>query len=490
MRLAIALTVMFCFVNGSAFAQKASFVSITEGSKTRVGVLLNETATEIALRDLKDGTELRLPKALLKRFEKGISDDAAIRTAGLPAVMAFRVAETVGKERPVGKVAQVQQNVIYVTLGSGSGLIVGQKLDVYRLQNEIRDPVTDKVLGVERPKLGTVEVTEINKEFSKVKLSGGLEITVQKGDEVEPVRQAAQVAVLPFRSEKGETYDVAATLAEDLTTQLVRQGVTVLERSVLDRVIVELAIQNTVLFEPENVQKLGQLAGASSIVTGKIVTKGKLGTAYARLIDVRTGKIEYAASSSLSLANANVVSGAGDAKPAAGGNEPGGKPAPNNKVKRRPVPKGAFQSDVVEFTDNARPDAVFKLARVGTQIWSDRGYAITALPKEIGGGALVGRDSEQGKEWLDGGTITALKDCTVYAIMRSRHLGGEEIGDVTIAKFLREGWEEVDGNFNVSFPSGENWKWKIVKKSVSEGDVFLQLDTIKWNKIAVLFVFK
>lgn len=484
MRVMIALTVMvWSLWIGFASAEPPELIlAIDSSQKSRVGVLLKETPSDLTFRDIRDGMEVRTPKSVLKKLERRISDDTAIRVAGLPAVVAWHVAENATRETSVGKIASVSQNVIYLTLGSESGVETGQRLDVYRKKNEIKDPDTGKVIAVERPKIGLLEITEVNKEFSKARAVSALEIALQTGDEVEPQREKFQVAVLPFRSEEGELTDVAAGLAEDLTTQLARQEITVLERSALDKVLVELAIQNTVLFEPENVKKLGQLAGASTIVTGKIVTKGKLGTAYARLIDVRSGKILYAASGTMSLANAKVVGESGEKK--------GMSSKSDSTVKRRPVPRGAFQSDVVEFTDNAPAGAIFKLARNGTPIWSDRPYGLLGLPKEVTGGALLWRDSEKTKFWLEPGTITALDDCTAYAMIRWKYLGKVEVDEVTLTKLVQDGWEEVEDNVGTSFPGGEDWRWKLLKKDVAEGDVVLQLNTVNWGRIPVLFIFK
>ncbi|WLD12308.1 FlgO family outer membrane protein [Planctellipticum variicoloris] len=484
MRVMIALTVMvWSLWIGFASAEPPELIlAIDSSQKSRVGVLLKETPSDLTFRDIRDGMEVRTPKSVLKKLERRISDDTAIRVAGLPAVVAWHVAENATRETSVGKIASVSQNVIYLTLGSESGVETGQRLDVYRKKNEIKDPDTGKVIAVERPKIGLLEITEVNKEFSKARAVSALEIALQTGDEVEPQREKFQVAVLPFRSEEGELTDVAAGLAEDLTTQLARQEITVLERSALDKVLVELAIQNTVLFEPENVKKLGQLAGASTIVTGKIVTKGKLGTAYARLIDVRSGKILYAASGTMSLANAKVVGESGEKK--------GMSSKSDSTVKRRPVPRGAFQSDVVEFTDNAPAGAIFKLARNGTPIFPDRNYVLSTVPKEISGGALLWRDSEKANTWLEPSIIAAQGDCTAYAMIRWKHLGKVDVDEVTLTKLVGEGWEEVDVRVATSFPNGGDWNWKLLKKELSEGDVILQLQTVNWGKNPVLFIFK
>ena len=158
---------------------------------------------------------------------------------------------------------------------------------------------------------------------------------------------------------------------------------------------------------------------------------------------------------------------------------------------RRALPKGAFRSSVAEFTEQASPEWIFKEAKVGTQLWSDRGYVLAELPPEIVGGSLLLRDSEQkSKEWLKAGTITALKDCTAYALIRWKYLGKEEVGEITFTKLLSEGWDEVDGNLNTSFPGGEDWRWKAFSKKVSQGDVVQPLKSVSWRGHPVIFVFK
>ncbi len=505
MRLPLFIVCTFCAVMGQtiAVAKDNSLTLVTDSSqKSIVGELLSETDKEVVLKNIKDGTEFRASKQSLKRFEKSISDETAIRYTTLPAVVAWHVAQIGGKEHPIGKVANVAQNVTYLTLGADKGISVGQKLDVYRKGTEIIDPDTNKVLAVERPKVGVLEVTEVNKDFSKAKSVGDLEVALQKGDEVEPQRQKFQVAVLPFRTEKGEVYEAAAELAENLTTLLVRQEITVLERSALDKVVLELALQNVVLFEPENVQKLGQLAGASVIVTGKIVVKGKAATAYARLIDVRSGKILYAASNAITIANSKVVESSGDSKTSdaptiesrTGNSKTGNSRTSDSKAAERSkssksAAKGAFQSKVIELTDEAPSAWILKEARVGLKLSPDRDYVWSALPKEIIGGSAIWRDTGY-RGWLNPGVVTALKDCNAYALVRWKSLGKIEIDEIAFNQFAKDGWEEVDGDVKCTFPSGEDWRWKALRKEVKEGDVILQLDHVKFGNWGVQFIFK
>lgn len=512
MRLPLLVACTLCAMMGQtiAIAKENSLALATDSSqKSIVGELLDETDKEVVLKNIKDGTEFRASKQSLKRFEKGISDETAIRFSSLPAVVAWHVAQIAGKANPIGKVANVAQSVTYLTLGVDKGIFVGQKLDVYRKGTEIVDPDTNKVIAVERPKVGVLEVTEVNKDFSKAKSVGELEVALQRGDEVEPQRQGFQVAVLPFRTEEGDVYEAAADLAENLTTLLVRQEITVLERSALDKVVLELALQNIVLFEPENVQKLGQLAGASVIVTGKIVVKGKAATAFVRLIDVRSGKILYAASNSITIINSKIIESSGDSRPGnsktgnskpadskVGDSRPGDSKTVQKSKGSQPVTKssqsatkGAFHSKVIELTDQAPSAWILKEARVGLKLSPDRDYVWSALPKEIIGGSAIWHDTGY-RGWLKPGVVRALKDCNAYALIRWKSLGKTEVDEIAFNQFAKDGWEEIDGDVKCTFPSGEDWGWKALRKEVKEGDVILQLDHVKFGNWGVHFIFK
>jgi hypothetical protein len=99
------------------------------------------------------------------------------------------------------------------------------------------------------------------------------------------------------------------------------------------------------------------------------------------------------------------------------------------------------------------------------------------------------RDSEQAKSWLPEG-LTATGNGSVFAIVRWRYLGKEAVTEVDFAKLEREGWTEVKGPCETTYPAGEDWRWKVLKKDLEEGDVLLQLATLNWGKRVVLFVFK
>ena len=483
MRFVFGIALLVCLFSSNVLLAQSKFVrAIDNKGGIKVGILVRETPTHLELTNISDGSELKLLKSELKKTEIGISDDTAIAIAGVAPVVALRVAELASNPSLTGKIARVSQNVIYLTLGEKSGINVKQKLNVYRSSGEIRDPDTNKLLGAERSKIGTIEVHEVNAEFSKAKSVGDVEISFSAGDEVEEVRPKMQVAVFPLCSSDGENDEGGDGIAEEIVTQLSRKSVPVLERSLIGEVLVEQVLQNTVLFEPAEVQRLGRLVGASAVVTGKIVSGDRENTAYIRLIDVQTGKILFAARTPVK----------GSKRVSANAKNP----SPDSKRPERPPAKSEargkgkkFKSKDIELADSAPAGWIFKEAKVGVPVWSDRDYAISKIPKRAIGGTLLWRSKGE-KEWLPGGTITALRPCIVFAFVQTNFLNQTVMDEVALMKLERDGWEESDV-FQTTFPNGEGWKWKAFSKKVDAGEVFLPLNTLSWgpNNIAV-FVFK
>jgi curli biogenesis system outer membrane secretion channel CsgG len=69
---------------------------------------------------------------------------------------------------------------IYITLGAGSGVKVGDRFEVHRIGNEIRDPDTGALLDVEIIKVGVLFVTEVKDKVSITSIKRGTDF--QEGD--------------------------------------------------------------------------------------------------------------------------------------------------------------------------------------------------------------------------------------------------------------------------------------------------------------------
>jgi len=80
-----------------------------------------------------------------------------------------------------------------------------------------------------------------------------------------------RVAVLPFEYAGRSNHAFSKQLADDITYWLVKGGkVTVVERDLVDKVLGELAFQQTGAIDQKQAQKLGKGLGAEAIITGTI----------------------------------------------------------------------------------------------------------------------------------------------------------------------------------------------------------------------------
>jgi TolB-like protein len=105
----------------------------------------------------------------------------------------------------------------------------------------------------------------------------------------------ARVAVLPFEPVDSSSSREGWTIAEKLTTQLVRAGqVKAVERSLLRKILDEQSLSRTGLLESAATKRLGAVFSVDGIITGSFVTLGNRVAVNARLIDVETGLIVHA----------------------------------------------------------------------------------------------------------------------------------------------------------------------------------------------------
>ncbi|HUP59941.1 MAG TPA: FlgO family outer membrane protein [Thermoanaerobaculia bacterium] len=107
--------------------------------------------------------------------------------------------------------------------------------------------------------------------------------------------QKQKIAALPFRDLDGSATVLGTYLAEALSTHLVNSGLEVVERSMLDKVLAELKLQQTGAIDPASAKKVGSIAGVDAIITGSIANLNAVLAINCRLIDTQTGRIFAAA---------------------------------------------------------------------------------------------------------------------------------------------------------------------------------------------------
>lgn len=287
----------------SVFNEDPALVRVqTKSGGPYVGELIQETPEIVEVFDFESNKAVSIQKGSITRVENPISLEDAVRYAGVVPVVGRKISQLSTRAPVKGKIAKLSTQVVYLTLGESSGVTVGQKVQVYRNEGDIVDPDTGKVLATERPKIAELEVTEVNDTVSKAKLIGELEVKLQVGDEVELPQTRLIVAVCPPANDDGSDNDAGRSLAEELTTALVQRKIAVVERSSLDTVLAELLTQNTILFDQSSAQKLGELTGASMVLTGRIVQEKSEARVHLRLVDVSSGEILMAISSTIKTA--------------------------------------------------------------------------------------------------------------------------------------------------------------------------------------------
>ncbi len=108
--------------------------------------------------------------------------------------------------------------------------------------------------------------------------------------------QKHRVAVLPFRELSGQSTLLDSYLAEELITHLVQAGqVDIVERTMLDKVLGELKLDQSGLIDAEGAKKVGRLLGADAILTGSITDLTTFVAVNCRIIDTQTGRVVGAA---------------------------------------------------------------------------------------------------------------------------------------------------------------------------------------------------
>ena len=271
-----AIVAVTLFAVGACWAQPASapvLVKATDANgRTTLGELKADEGDTLELLDLKTGKKAAFQKSTLNDLRRGITEKEAAETIGLPEFLVWKVRTVIPGGVSSGKIIQVDASAIYVSVGSSSGVQLGQELLVYRGSGELKNPDTGEVLGTQRRLVARVTVTEAKEKVSRVKLAGDLEIELKVGDMVEAGKPQRPIAILPFVDLSGDVRAGSKKLEEDLTTGLSQGGISLVERTFLAKVLNELGLQNTKLFDPDKAQRVGKQLGAYAVLVGTMST--------------------------------------------------------------------------------------------------------------------------------------------------------------------------------------------------------------------------
>jgi len=156
----------------------AGFASIGGGvAKTtaRVSIdvrMIDTTTGEIILADSADDEKsqmgLKLKTEDFSFGHKGKFDETLVGKATREAIddLVETITETLEGVPWTGRVVKADGSKIYLNAGQDVGVAAGMRFNVYRMGEELIDPVTGLSLGAEEEKIGTIEATDIKEKYS------------------------------------------------------------------------------------------------------------------------------------------------------------------------------------------------------------------------------------------------------------------------------------------------------------------------------------
>ncbi|HVT18558.1 MAG TPA: FlgO family outer membrane protein [Thermoanaerobaculia bacterium] len=158
-------------------------------------------------------------------------------------------------------------------------------------------------------------------------------------------QQKHKIAVLPFKELEGQPTILGSYLSESLVTALFdTPGLDIVERSMLDKVVGELRLDQSGLIDPSMAKRVGKIVGVDAIVTGTITDLASFVAVNCRLIDAQTGRIFAAAETRIAkdddvrkimAAPAARLSGQPIEEPSAGGGRPQKRGATSRSSQQR-----------------------------------------------------------------------------------------------------------------------------------------------------------
>lgn len=72
-----------------------------------------------------------------------------------------------------GRIIKVTKNIVLISAGDKTGASVGDVFTVYSVGEELVDPDTGELLGVEEDEIGTVKIYGVKEKYSKAKIASG-----------------------------------------------------------------------------------------------------------------------------------------------------------------------------------------------------------------------------------------------------------------------------------------------------------------------------
>ncbi|MBT8471628.1 MAG: hypothetical protein KJN99_03425 [Marinicaulis sp.] len=84
---------------------------------------------------------------------------------------ADRISDALRNKSWSAHVAQASASTLFVNVGADAGLNPGDTLKIYRIVEQINDPITGAILGVEKAEIGSATVSSVAEQYAKASFS-------------------------------------------------------------------------------------------------------------------------------------------------------------------------------------------------------------------------------------------------------------------------------------------------------------------------------
>ncbi|MDS4032395.1 MAG: FlgO family outer membrane protein [Candidatus Contendobacter sp.] len=193
-----------------------------------------------------------------------------------------------------GKVIQIgETGVLFIQLDRQGSLTEGSQVDLMRARPPAR--MDDERVGSDEESLGTARIIKLIRDKALARMAGNAKRIAKPGDKIYVADRKTRRLVVASFTYNNDLTEFSISLQEKLITALVNRGLKVVERSQLEKVIMEQKLSYSGLIDLNSAQQVGKLLGAVGMLLGTITDEGNAVAVNARLVEVETADILTAA---------------------------------------------------------------------------------------------------------------------------------------------------------------------------------------------------
>ncbi len=193
-----------------------------------------------------------------------------------------------------GTVIQVgETGVLFIQLDRQGILTEESQVELVRPRPPAR--VDDERVGFDEESLGTARIFKLIRDKALARMARNAKGIAKPGDKIYAADRKTKRLVVASFTYNNDLTEFSISLQEKLITALVNRGLKVVERSQLEKVIIEQKLSYSGLIDLNSAQQVGKLLGAVGMLLGTITDEGNAVAVNARLVEVETADILTAA---------------------------------------------------------------------------------------------------------------------------------------------------------------------------------------------------